>query len=200
MKNEISKNLHIAKVINNNATAKNGSVQIKIDYLHDGVKDSFLPYALPFNNFLGGASTFGCSNIPENNSYVWVFYEDEDIQKNPFYIGSVNNEDVNPNKLFETNVKTTVGSEGVYPNVKFIYAQNGVCIAITTTTAIPEITIYHPKAYIFIDKNGYTYYKDAYDNRVKFDNTGIRIKDSKNNEIATSGTKLVINGALEISQ
>jgi virulence-associated protein VapD len=53
---------------------------------------------------------------------------------------------------------------------------------------------------IYIDKNGYTYYKDTYDNRIKIDNTGLRIKDTKNNEIKSEGTKLVINGNLEISQ
>jgi len=198
--NEISKNLHIAKVMNNIDPEKNGLIQIFIPYMHNEIKLEFLPWALPFHNFLGGSNSFGMSAIPEKDSYVWVFYEDEELQKNPFYFGDVNNEDLNVAELFQNNVKTNIGAEGVYPNVKFIYTQNGICIGFNTAPNIAEIFIYHPKAYIYIDKNGYTYYKDMYDNRIKIDGTGIRIKDTKNNEIITVGTKLVINGNLEISQ
>ena len=200
MLTELSKNLHIAKVIDNNSTEKNGRVKIYIPYMHEGIKNDFLPEALPFTQFVGGSSDHGISLIPENDSYVWVFFEDEKLQMNPFYIGNVNTDTTNPNTLFEDNIKDEVGMEGIYPNVKFLYTKNGICLAINTTPNEAEIVIYHPKAYIYIDKNGYTYYKDMYDNRIKIDETGLRIKDTKNNEIKSVESKLVINGNLEISQ
>ena len=198
--NEISKSLHIAKVINNNDPNKDGLIQISIPYMHTDIKNDFLPWALPFHNFLGGSSSHGISAIPENNSYVWVFFEDEEQHKNPFYMGNVNNEDYNPAVLFQDNVKATIGAEGVYPNVKFIYFPNGICIGCTSIANMPEIFIYHPKMYIFVDKTGYTYNKHIYDNLVQFDHNGLRIKDTNNNEIISNGTKLVINTILEISQ
>lgn len=153
--NELSKNLHIAKVINNNNSDENGKVTIYIPYMHKGIKNSLLPEALPFTYFLGGSSSFGVSNIPEKNSYIWVFFEDDILNHNPFYIGNVNNEDTNPHKLFKNEIRSKIGSSGNYPDVKFIYAPNGICIGIVTTSSTPEVFIYHPKnSHIFIDSNG----------------------------------------------
>jgi hypothetical protein len=154
MFNEISKNLHIAKVIDNNDPNKQGLIKIYISYMHLDVKEDLLPWALPFHNFIGGASTYGISSIPEINSYIWVFFEDEDHHKNPFYFGDVVNEDLTPNKLFEDNVKSAIAAESAYPNVKFIYTPNGICIGFSTESGKPEFFIYHPKFSMFVDKNG----------------------------------------------
>jgi len=161
MFNEISKNLHIAKVIDNNDPNKQGLIKIYISYMHLDIKEDLLPWALPFHNFIGGASTYGISSIPEINSYIWVFFEDEDHHKNPFYFGDVVNEDLTPNKLFEDNVKSAIAAESAYPNVKFIYTPNGICIGFSTESGKPEFFIYHPKFYMFVDKNGKTTFKNT---------------------------------------
>ena len=108
--------------------------------------------------------------------------------------------DKNPHSLYEKNVASKVGAESKYPDVKYIYLKNGVSIGVSSDEANPEITVFHPKAYIFIDKNGYTYYKDEYDNRIKIYNEGIVIKDTKNNEFKSDGNKWVINNHLTVEQ
>ena len=198
--NEISKNLHVAKVVNNNNDKKDGSVKISIPYMHEGIKEDFLPNALPFTQFLGGSNNHGVSVIPEVGSFVWVFFEDELIHKNPFYIAGVNDISTNPHTLFENIVKPATNAEGNYPHVKFIYAQNGICLAINTTPNEAEIIVYHPFAYLFIDKSGYFYYKDTFNNEIKIDQTGFRFKDTADNQIVSVGNKLVLNGNLEIEQ
>lgn len=193
-------NLYKAKVIKNNHSDQDGSVQIYIESLHRDIKPDLYPWAMPAKEGAGGSSSFGISCIPEINSLVWVFFEKEQFHRNAFYIWDLNLKDLNPHKLYTNNVKSTVGSEAVYPDVKYIYLKSGICIAASSSVASPEITIYHPKAYAFIDKNGYLYFKDTYDNRFKSDNTGIRLKDTKNNEIRSDGTKLVINNNFTVEQ
>ena len=148
------KNLHIAQVKDNNDPDKKGFVKIYIPYMHFEIKEEFLPWALPFQNFLGGSITSGLSAIPEKNSYVWVFFEDERIHKNPFYVGNVVNQDINIANLFEDNIKSKIGSQSSYPNNKFLITDNGICIGFSTEVGKPEVWVYHPSASIFIKSTG----------------------------------------------
>jgi len=150
------KGFYPAKVMNNIDTKKKGRVQIKIEHIHWGLKDEkMFPWAIACNVGTGGGSTQGSSYIPEKDSYVWVWFEDADLFMNhPYYISDVHFTSKHPHNLFDTTVKSAISSAAAYPNAKYTYYKNGICIGVDASTGNPEIFLYHPKAYIFIDKNG----------------------------------------------
>jgi len=145
-----------AKVIKNNDTKKKGRVQVKIEHLHYGIADKELPWAIQSNSGgCGGSNLHGSSFIPEVNSFVWVWFEDiDEFQRQPYYISDINFSDFHPHTLFQDNVKSSIGSASVYPNAKYTYYPNGICIGVDSNSSNAEIFIYHPTASIFIDKNG----------------------------------------------
>lgn len=148
--------LYYASVIDNNHTPQDGRVQIKIIEHHENTETSLLPWARPFSLSTGGGDKQGVSNIPEVGSNVWIFYSDEDdgIYKKPFYIADGSLDNFNPYLLFNSNVKSSIDSSAIYPNAKFYYFKNGICLGVDSTNSNPEIFIYHPKASIFINKSG----------------------------------------------
>lgn len=148
--------LYYANVKDNNHPKQNGKIQIKVMEHHENTDDSLLPWARPFSLSTGGSKTHGVSNIPEINSNVWVFYSDENsgLYKKPFYIADGSLDDFNPHLLFNSNVKSSIGSSATYPNAKFYYFKNGICIGVDSSSSNPEVFIYHPMASIFIDKTG----------------------------------------------
>lgn len=149
------KGLYPAKVINNNDPKKKGRVQIKIEHLHYGFSNEMLPWAHQSNKGLGGSDQFGSSIIPENDSFVWIWFEEVDtFFKRPYYLCDIHFSNHHPHNLFEENIKSNVTSESEYPNTKYIYFKNGICIGVDTNAQNPEVFIYHPGAYVFINKNG----------------------------------------------
>jgi len=73
-------------------------------------------------------------------------------------------------------VKSTVGASSVYPDVKYIYLKNGICIAVSSNASNPEITIYHPSASMFVDKSGNINIKNANGDEIIMNATGIEVK------------------------
>jgi hypothetical protein len=147
--------LYPAKVINNNDTSKKGRIQIKIEHLHWGISNSDLPWAKQCSLSTGGSNLSGSSFIPENNTFVWVWFEDRDeFLRNPFYLADIHFSNFHPHNLFENNVASSLGSASIYPNTKYTYYPNGICIGVDSSSSNPEIFIYHPSAYFFIDNAG----------------------------------------------
>jgi len=146
------KKFYRAKVIDNNSSDKDGKIQFYIEALHRDISTTLYPWAYPAIGSIGGSSDFGLSCIPEINSYVWIFFDDEKFHRNAFYLGSLNLKQMGSHSLYEDNVKSTVGASSSYPNVKYIYLQNGICVAVSSDNSNPEITIFHPSANMFIDK------------------------------------------------
>ncbi len=70
-----------ALVINNNDVDKQGKIQIRISVIHDDVRDSELPWALP-------ASTTNLYDIPLENKQVWVEFQQGNVYE-PIYFGYV---------------------------------------------------------------------------------------------------------------
>jgi hypothetical protein len=155
---------YIAKVVKNNSLqntegipSQNGSVQIYVEPVMNGWEEEHYPWAFPDTSGTGGSSDFGVSNIPEEDSYVWVWYEREDF-KNWFYGGSVNNNEINPHKLFQTNVQAELLSQSIYPNAKFFYFKNGICMGVDSSDDNPEFFVFHPEgASMFFNKDGKVY-------------------------------------------
>lgn len=149
------KGFYPAKVINNNDTKKKGRVQIKIEHLHFGFSNEMLPWAHQSSLNGGGSNQFGGSFIPEQDTFVWVWFEDEDkFFKRPYYLADIHFSNYHPHNLFEQNIKSNVTSQSQYPNTKYIYFRNGICIGVDSSSNNPEIFLYHPGAYLFINKDG----------------------------------------------
>jgi hypothetical protein len=149
------KGYYPAQVIDNNDLSKKGRVKIKIEHLHWGFNDDMLPWAKQSSLATGGSDEYGSSNIPEKDSFIWVWFEDVDqFMTQPYYSFDIHFSDYHPHNLFEDNVKSSIGSSSNYPNAKYTYYPNGVCIGVDSSSNNAEIFIYHPSAYIFINKNG----------------------------------------------
>ena len=151
------KNLWEAEVIDNNDPDKAGRVKIKIPTLHARILDKDnLPWAKQKSLFSGGSDSYGSSTIPEIGSLVWVQFDNDKDYLKPFYVADIHLNNFHPHSLFEDNVKSSVdGFSSNYPDVKYQYYRNGVCIGVSSSDSTPEIVIYHPKgAYSYIDANG----------------------------------------------
>jgi hypothetical protein len=204
-------NLYIGKVIDNDsqnapdsdpAKGKTGAVQLYIEFLMYGLKKADYIWFRPAQGGTGGSAEFGTSCIPEIDSIVWCFFEEENYNmlKKGFYLWNVNLKDTSPHSLYEENVKDTVGSESEYPDVKFLHLKNGINIAISSNEDTPEITIFHLNMYVFIDKDGYLNYKDGENNKLTFNGDGILIEDKNGNTLEMGSSSVKINNNLEILQ
>lgn len=147
--------LHYADVIDNNDSEKKGRIKIKIPYLHKNTTDDLLPWATQFCIGGGGSNEYGKSFIPEKDSKVWIgFYDEPDMQK-PFYIADIQLSEIHPHNLFEDSIKSEIESSSSYPNTKYTYYKNGICIGIDSSDDSPEIFVYHPSgSYFKIDNDG----------------------------------------------
>ena len=154
------KGYYPAKVINNVDIKQQGRVQIKIEHLHYNFTPPMLPWARQSSLSTGGSALYGSSSIPEIDSYVWVWFEDVDVfMKTPYYMADIQFAGSHPHGLFGTNVASSLGSTSVYPNTKYTYYANGICIGVDSSAGNPEIFIYHPSAHIFINSLGIIEFK-----------------------------------------
>ena len=149
-------NLYPATVKDNNDLEKMGRIKIKVEHLHAGVDDDLLPWAKQHSLFSGGSNKYGCSNIPETDSLVWIYFENEDDFLKPYYVADIHLNQFHPHTLFDANIASHIsGFTSAYPDVKYHYYKNGICIAVSSNADNPEIVTYHPSgAYSFIDSDG----------------------------------------------
>jgi len=197
------KQFHYARIIDNNdVELQAGRVKIQIPYLHADVEEDLLPWAKQMTLFSGGSGSHGKSQIPEIDSWVWVVFDNEDDFLKPFYIADVHLNNFNPHLLFAKNIAskvTTVTSK--YPDVKFNYYPNGICIGVSSNTATPEVFIYHPKGtQASIDKNGNIDIKDGNNNEIKTSASGINMQDKNGNTIVFGSSSIILNSNLEVLQ
>jgi hypothetical protein len=176
------KGYYPAKVIDNNDTKKQGRVKIKIEHIHHGFAPDMLPWARQSSLSTGGSATHGSSSIPEIDSHVWVWFEQVDVfYKQPYYMADLQFAGKHPHGLFEANVKSGLGSASAYPNTKYTYYKNGICIGVDSSAGNAEVFIYHPAGFkVLVDKNGFMNYADP------------------KNTIVTSSSGIIINDNLEI--
>lgn len=179
-------NLYIAEVINvadkdaNGTDQKIGRVQIYCAPIHHNIKKNssdLLPWAQ-------SASCF-TSFIPAVGDFVWIFFEKEEFYQNPFYMAPVNFSALhNHNKIIGS-----ITSE--YPDVKYIWLPNDVAIGMSAKDDNAEISIHHPKAEIYIEKDGHAkLYFSEDKNKLDITSDGIVITDINNNIITCNGDGL----------
>lgn len=127
----------IAKIIDNDDSEQKGRVQIFIDHLMENWEKDHYPWAFPCNSF--------SSHIPEIGDYYWVWFEDKQNFKKPFYTHKVQFHDSN-------DANKTIGSlEGSYPDIKYIWFENGVAIAMNSNQA--ELSITNGTSEIYVNNN-----------------------------------------------
>jgi len=176
-----------AEVIENHDPLKQGRIQVKIDHLHLDLGNDALPWAIQCSLLTGGSNYYGSSSIPEMGSHVWVWYEDVDIfYKQPYYIADLQFQNKNPHALFYSNIKPNIeGCVTEYPDMKYVYFRNNICVASSASCANPEFVISHPKGtYVFIDKEGQVTIKKV--------EAEINLKNENNIEIKNKETSLKI--------
>ena len=150
----ITVKLYYCSVVDNNDPDKKGRIKIRNNSLYGETNDSLLPWAVPFNIGGGGSKDFCVSDIPEKDTMIWCGFYDEGDYKNPYYVGDIQLEDFNGAKLFEDKIKSTVGSSSSYPDTKFRYFKNGICIGVDSSDSNPEVFISHPKTQIIVKSDG----------------------------------------------
>lgn len=152
--------IYAATVFNNTDPLLEGRVQIYIDLFMSGYSESLLPWARPFFNDMGGSDEFGESNIPEEETKVWVWFENDEDKKNPFYITGLQLKGLNPHRLFTTQVlpqitQITTPLTTIYPDTKYKYFPNGMCSFVSTGLTSKEAGFFHsPSSYYVIDSGG----------------------------------------------
>jgi len=193
-------NLHPAIIVDNNDPYQTGKVKIRISHLMTTVEDDLLPWVAPFGNGSGGSDEQGVSLIPEIDSMVWVFFMDDLYYRQGYYISDIHFSEKNIHSAYNDYVAGSVGAEAVYPYVKYLYVASGVCIAVSSDPDTPEITVFHPKASIFINKEGYLQYQDENSNNITINGDGVAIVDSNGNEFKSDGSKWSLNGHFTVEQ
>ena len=179
---------YVAKVTSNNDPDQAGKVQIRIEPFHDGFSDADLPWSKPAPIGTGGGTSQGVSSIPENNSFVWVFFEDEENYRHPFYLFDVSLKNINAHTYFNQNVKPQItGYGGSYPNVKFQYFKNGICVGVSSDSANKEVFIFHPagNGFFYINNLGAYSIKDGFGNTVKTTASNIIELNGNTKELVT---------------
>lgn len=191
-------NLFIGKVVDNNDTKKEGRVQIYIEALMYDItdKNTLCPWARPFRLFTGGGTgkEQGMSCVPEKDSMLWCFYENVPLRKNLFYFADLDLTGLSPHQLFDQKIKSKLtGFASQYPDVKYIYFKNGICIGASSNNTNPEFFVYHPKWQIYIDKDGHIKHKDNDGNKYETSSTGVKWEDKNGNKMETSSSGIKFN-------
>lgn len=149
-------NYYSATVIDNNDPDKEGKIKIFCEVFMTGVSEDLYPWVRPWAPGPGGAKDFGVSNIPEKDSQVLVFFQNDELKHHGYYVADASFKDLNAAKAFEEKVKPVVGRwHSEYPDVKYMIHKNGTCIAMSSSEDNPEIVIVSPTgAQFLITKDG----------------------------------------------
>ncbi|HRR19541.1 MAG TPA: hypothetical protein P5332_10880 [Ignavibacteriales bacterium] len=183
---------YIAKVVDNKDLEQEGKVQIYIEHLMNGFKVEHYPWARQDREWT--------SFIPEIGDLVWVYFTDQEFFKKPYYQGKVTLKEYHDHIAFKNEIKNKVGCESEYPDMKYIYLNNKVTLGLSSSSITPEIVIYHPNCYIFIDKQGQCKITSLNGNKIEMLLTGISITDLNQNSILMTGSAVTINNSLVINK
>lgn len=149
--------IYRAKVLDNDDPDKLGRIKVEIYPVLigeetarsldgvEGIAVDNLPWAVPaMPLFVGAGEGFGGFAIPEEDSFVFIFFEGGDVYQ-PVYFAEAQTgtKGLPPDRI--TN----------YPNRKIFQTKNGIVIYLDDTEDEEEIKVLHPRGtFIRIDKDG----------------------------------------------
>ena len=127
----------IGMVINNYDKLQSGKIQIRIQYLHEGINDdTLLPWIKQDSSFT--------SDIPEVGDLIHCYFID-DYYKNGYYLNKLTLDNYHMHKIFYDVVAPKVGIKSQYPNYKILKYSNGSCIAISSDLNNQEVILFNQK-------------------------------------------------------
>lgn len=133
-----------ALVLDNADPSQLGRIKARVfGIFHEDIPSAKLPWAVPAMSVFSGAGTgFGNFAVPEINSYVFVFFEGQDIYQPVYFAEAQDGVHGLPTERV-TN----------YPYRKVIKTKNGIVIIVDDSAK--EIHVNHPSgSYLKIDTNG----------------------------------------------
>jgi uncharacterized protein involved in type VI secretion and phage assembly len=122
-----------------------GRIKVKIHGVFNGIATADIPWAIPaFPISRGSGSGFGYFSVPEVGSFVWCFFEQEDVYQPVYFAEAADGVHGLPSE------RTTN-----YPSRKVLKTKNGIVIYIDDASGSQEIKVSHPSgSYVMIDSNG----------------------------------------------
>jgi len=131
-------------VVDNNDPDKQGRIRVRVYPMFAGIniKDDHIPWAVPAMPLFSGAGVgFGAFCIPEEDSYVWVFFEEGDIYQ-PVYFAEAQTATYGIPESVKTN----------YPYRRVLRTKNGIEIRIDDS--VNTIRVSNQLGYLEIDTIG----------------------------------------------
>jgi len=137
-------------VVDNVDPLRAGRVQVRVYPMFEGVVASHLPWAVMSDPFMGGLGNVGGTFIPEEDSHVFVFFENGDHRYPVYFGGAPAMENDTPDLPAESR------NNGEYPANRVFRTKNGIVVEIDDTKDNERVRIFHPTGtQLLIDKNGY---------------------------------------------
>jgi hypothetical protein len=133
-------------VVDNNDPEKLGRIKVKVYPMFKGIEDpDQIPWAVPAMGLFAGAGTgFGAFAVPEENSFVYVFFEAGDIYQ-PVYFAEA--------QTAQTGIP--LASQVDYPYSKVWETPTGIALWINSKPGAEQIVVYHPSgSYIEVTQAG----------------------------------------------
>jgi len=130
-------------VLDNEDPSKLGRIKVCVFGVFDGIGSEYLPWAVPAEPIFSGAgSGYGNFNVPEVDSYVFCFFEANDLYQ-PVYFASA------PDGIHGLPTERITN----YPYRKVLKTKSNIVIIVDSSSK--EIQVNHPSgSYLRIDTDG----------------------------------------------
>lgn len=183
-----------ARVLDNNDPNKLGRIKVEVypimlsketartlEWNTEGIDVDVLPWAVPaFPLFDGAGNGSGFFGVPKINSFVFVFFENEDIYQPVYFAEATDGVHGLPTERLEN-----------YPDKKVWKTENGIVISINDAKGNEEIIVSHPKnTSLKIDKDGNIFVSCVED--VKIGVTG-NVEVTAKGAVSITGSEINLN-------
>lgn len=159
----LSENWLRGVVVDNNDPQKLGRVKVFIKPLHDGINENDLPWAIPARSTRSGATdgSFGELDIPEEDSWVYVNFENNDPMKPMYHFdaphgksvpkqfeggGGPVTDKINSNLINASKISEKSSPSGSYPDLRGFILKSGIMVQYDDSGS-PRILIFHPSGH-----------------------------------------------------
>lgn len=135
--------IYRAEVKDNNDPRQLGRIKVWIDDVFQNIDVSLIPWAVPaMPVFTGAGNDYGCFDVPEVGSWVFVFFEAGDLYQPVYFLSA-------PNAVHGLPTERITN----YPSRHVKKTKSGIVIYIDDADKVVRLT--HPTGkYIEMDGNG----------------------------------------------